>query len=87
MAQAIHAASESLYYEATNASNYAGVHIESPVAAGFLHSRAVWALGLLVALAITRMITFQPKMPAGTKALPQIPGMLLWWLARPVQSC
>ncbi|KAK0897660.1 hypothetical protein LTR91_022914 [Friedmanniomyces endolithicus] len=75
MAQAIHAASESLYYEATNASNYAGVHIESPVAAGFLHSRAVWALGLLVALAITRMITFQPKMPAGTKALPQIPGL------------
>ncbi|KAK0897082.1 hypothetical protein LTR91_010848 [Friedmanniomyces endolithicus] len=73
MAQAIHAASESLYYEATNASNYAGVHIESPVAAGFLHSRAVWALGLLVALAITRMITSKPKMPAGTKALPQIP--------------
>ncbi|KAK1070484.1 hypothetical protein LTR74_004163 [Friedmanniomyces endolithicus] len=75
MAQAIHAASESLYYEATNASNYAGVHIESPVAAGFLHSRAVWALGLLVALAITRMITSKPKMPAGTKALPQIPGL------------
>ncbi|TKA37113.1 hypothetical protein B0A54_11974 [Friedmanniomyces endolithicus] len=75
MAQAIHAAGESLYYEATNASNYAGIHVESPVAAGFLHSRAVWALGLLVALAITRMITSKPKMPAGTKALPQIPGL------------
>ncbi|KAK6420612.1 hypothetical protein LTR81_006347 [Elasticomyces elasticus] len=76
MAQSIHASSDSsLYYSAANASNYAGVHIESPVAAGFLHSRAVWVLALLVTLAITRMITSKPKMPAGTKALPQIPGI------------
>ncbi|KAK3110290.1 hypothetical protein LTR53_015564, partial [Teratosphaeriaceae sp. CCFEE 6253] len=68
------AASEALYYEATNASSQIGIDIESPVAHGFLHSRAIWVFGVLIALVISRILSSSPKLPAGTKRLPQIPG-------------
>lgn len=78
MAETIQASADSLYYSANNASDYAGVTVDSPVAPGFslLHSRAIWAFGLLIAVVLAKIVTTRPKLPAGTKELPKIPGEL-----------
>lgn len=76
MSQTIQAAQEHARYYVSNASNHlAGLKVEAPVAAALLDSRALWALGVVVALVLARIFTQKPKLPAGVKRLPRVPGM------------
>lgn len=78
MSQSIQAAQEqSIYsYDASNASDYAGLKAETPVTTDFTlyDSKAVWAFGLVVALVLAQIFRQRQKLPVGVKKLPKLPG-------------
>lgn len=80
MSQSIQAEQEHPFYsydDASNASSYAGAEDRSLISSEFsiLNSRAFWALGLLAAFVVIRIVTQREKLPAGVKRLPKLPGM------------
>ncbi|KAK4549522.1 hypothetical protein LTR36_006519 [Oleoguttula mirabilis] len=74
MSQSIQAAQEESYGGSDNASGSASLNAETAAALSLLDSRAVWALGLLLAFVLGR-VTQKQKLPAGFKRLPKLAGL------------